>query len=40
VAVGIEIGDRNRRRGVRPASFGEMLRMIREYRKMASKHPH
>jgi len=37
--IAFEIGEKNRRRGYRPATVLELLRMIREYRRLARTHP-
>ena len=37
--IAFEIGQRNRDRGARPTSGRELLRMVREYRRLAEGHP-
>jgi hypothetical protein len=36
--IAFEIGHRNRERGVRPSSVTELIRMVREYRRLAWEH--
>ena len=33
--IAFEIGQRNRERGVRPSSVAELIRMVRDYRRLA-----
>ena len=37
--IAFEIGDRNRARGIPPASVGELLSAAREYRRLAQSYP-